>query len=102
MTREDIKAELDARKVEYKGNASNAVLLETLNAAREAAGEEPAELDAKPDDKKPNTDAPVKVTMVANVKHGALGQDPVQYKTGESYELDEVTADLFKTQGWAK
>lgn len=90
-------AELDARKIEYKGNASKAVLLEALNAARKEAGEPPVTADLPPD-----TDAPVHVTMVQNIKHGANDRDPVLYKQGESYDLDEETADLFKTNGWAK
>lgn len=43
-----------------------------------------------------------KIEMVLNVKHGTPETNAERYEKGKTYEVDLETADLFKTNGWAK
>jgi len=44
----------------------------------------------------------VKVTMVTNVKHGTPDGVSGRFEKGKEYQVDAETAELFKTNGWAK
>ena len=113
MDKRELLAELKVRGITVGGNTGVPKLVEMLNKDRADKGESPLDPDSingdsgksndenEPEEEEKSADL-VKVTMVQNVKHGVPGGESNRYEKNKEYELDEETAALFKTNGWAK
>lgn len=106
MTLDEIKAEIKSRGGNVKGMRNPGAILEKLNSMRAAKGESPATLSdgsgsiaetvptPSPDDEEKMGD--VEITMMRNIKSDKF------YQKGTTYRVNDDTAELFKTKGWAK
>jgi len=102
MTRKEIFQVLNDREVKFKQNSATEALLAQMNEQLAKEGIMPVTLeDPRPgliNTEEPDDTAELgQIAMLRNVKHNG-----VFYRKGTTYQVDEDTAELFKTATWAQ